>query len=109
MGSLSTGGGTSAVAASAHAGCERYRNTDPMIVGRNRRKLAEHLGQPDTSAGIPTARWIRALTFERLVRHERFVSQLLTPRRRGCGSGPSGWRAPHRREGVDRWDGDGAT
>jgi hypothetical protein len=78
MGSLSTGGGTSAVAASAHAGCERYRNTDPMIVGRNRHKLAEHLGQPDTSAGIPTARWIRALTFERLVRHERFVSQLVT-------------------------------
>jgi hypothetical protein len=29
MGSLSTGGGTSAVAASAHAGCERSRLTDP--------------------------------------------------------------------------------
>ena len=97
MGSLSTGGGSSAVSASAHAGCERFRNTDPMIVGRSRRKLAEHLGQPDTSARIPTARWIRAVTFERLVRHEKFVSQLLT---RAVGA-----VGLHRPAGVRRIDG----
>lgn len=78
MGSLSTGGGSSAVAASAHAGCERFRHTDPMIVGMSRRKVAAQLGFPDTTAGIPEARWMRAMTFERLVRHERFVSPLIT-------------------------------
>ena len=78
VGSLSTGGGTSAVAVSAHAGCERYRHTAPLVVGMSRRAIAEKLGHPDTAAGIPEARWMRALTFERLVRHERFVSQLLT-------------------------------
>ncbi len=78
MGSLKTGGGTSAVASSAHAGCERYRHTDPMIVPKNRREIAKLLGKPDTSAGIPDARWVRAMTFERLVHHENFVSQLLT-------------------------------
>lgn len=78
MGSLSTGGGTSAVAASAHAGCERYRHTDPLVVGMSRRSIADKLGHPDTAAGIPEARWMRAMTFERLVRHEKFVSQLLT-------------------------------
>ena len=78
MGSLSTGGGSSAVAASAHAGCQRYRFTDPLVVGRSRRAIADQMGHPDTSAGIPEARWMRAMAFERLVRHERFVSQLLT-------------------------------
>lgn len=78
MVSLSTGGGSSAVAASAHAGCERYRHTDPMVVGESRRRLATRLGFPDTTAGIPEGRWMRAMAFERLVRHERFVSQLLT-------------------------------
>lgn len=78
MGSLSTGGGSSAVAASAHAGCERYRHTDPLVIGSSRRKLAAQLGHPDTGAGIPEARWMRAMTFETLIRHERFVSQLLT-------------------------------
>lgn len=78
MGSLTTGGGSSAVAASAHAGSERYRHTDPLVTGRHRRELARALGHPDTTAGIPEARWVRAMTFERLVRHERFVSRLLT-------------------------------
>lgn len=49
-----------------------------MVVGMSRRAIAEKLGHPDTSAGIPEARWIRAMTFEGLVHHERFVSQLLT-------------------------------
>lgn len=78
MGSLSTGGGSSAVAASAHASCARHRGTDPLVTGVSRRKLAEHLGHPDTTAGIPEARWMRAMTFERLVHDARFVSQLLT-------------------------------
>lgn len=78
MGSLSTGGGTSAVAASAHAGCERFRRTDPLVTGRSRRKLAADVGTPDLAVGIPEARWMRAMTFERLVHSERFVSELLT-------------------------------
>src|SRR3954463_11127422 len=78
MGGLQSGGGTSAVAASAHAGCERFRLTDPFITRKTRKALAEHLGQPDTSAGIPEARWMRAMTFESLVHSERFVSELLT-------------------------------
>lgn len=78
MGSLSTGGGSSAVAASAHAGCERYRHTDPLLTGRSRRTLAKEIGHPDTTAGIPEARWMRAMAFERLIRHERFVAELLT-------------------------------
>lgn len=78
MGGLSTGGGSSAVAASAHAACERFRRTDPLITRKSRRALADHLGSPDTEAGIPEARWMRAMTFESLVQSERFVSELLT-------------------------------
>lgn len=78
MGSLATGGGSGAVAASAHAGCPRFRATDPMWTGRSRRALAEQLGHPDTTAGIPEARWMRAMTFERLLRNESNVSRLVT-------------------------------
>jgi hypothetical protein len=98
MGSLSTGGGSSAVAASAHAGCARFRLTDPLITGKSRRALATQVGHPDLSAGIPEARWMRAITFERLVHAPQFVSELLTKavgqlglprpaavRRRSCG------------------------
>lgn len=73
-----TGGATSAVAASAHAQCERFKGTDPLIVGMSRRRLAAQLGNPDTTAGIPEARWMRAMAFERLVRDDKFVSPLLT-------------------------------
>lgn len=72
-----TGGATSAVAASAHAQCERFKGTDPLIVGMSRRRLAAQLGNPDTTAGIPEARWMRAMAFERLVRDDKFVSPLL--------------------------------
>ncbi|MGY1703543.1 hypothetical protein ACI79C_03140 [Geodermatophilus sp. SYSU D00697] len=75
---LSTGGGTSAVAASAHAACERFRRTDPLVTRMNRRALAAKVGAPDLGAGIPEARWMRAMTFEALVRHKDFVSELLT-------------------------------
>ena len=78
MARLSTGGGTSAVAASTHAGCERFRRTDPMVIGVGRRQLAEHLGFPDTTGTIPEARRQRANIFERLVRAEEFVSPLIT-------------------------------
>ncbi|WP_207223468.1 hypothetical protein [Pseudonocardia sediminis] len=78
MGGLQSGGGTSAVAASAHAGCERFRFTDPFITGKTRRATAEHLGFPDNSAAIPEARWMRAVTFESLVHGDRFVSEILT-------------------------------
>jgi len=78
VGGLQSGGGTSAVAASAHAGCQRFRLTDPFLTRRTRKALAEDLGHRDTRAGIPEARWMRALTFESLVRSDRFVSELLT-------------------------------
>lgn len=78
VGSLATGGGSSAVAASAHSACERYRKTDPMVLGKSRRDVARAIGHEDISAGIPEARWMRAITFERLVHDRRFVSQLLT-------------------------------
>src|SRR3954464_14240725 len=78
VGSLSTGGGSSAVAASAHAGCDRFRRTDPLITGVSRRALASSMGFEDKGAGIPEARWMRAMTFESLVHSDRFVSELLT-------------------------------
>lgn len=78
MATTQTGGGTSAVAASAHARCDRFKGTDPLIVGTSRRQLAVHLGHPDTTAGIPEARWMRAMAFERLVRDDEFVSPVLT-------------------------------
>ncbi|GAA4638314.1 hypothetical protein GCM10023196_095510 [Actinoallomurus vinaceus] len=78
MGGLQSGGGTSAVAASAHAGCERFRLTDPFITRRTRKALAARIGHPDAGAGIPEARWTRAMTFESLVHSELFVSELLT-------------------------------
>ncbi|MCC5953687.1 MAG: hypothetical protein JJU45_16465 [Acidimicrobiia bacterium] len=73
-----TGGGTSAVAASAHARCDRFKGTDPLLVGMSRRRLAQHLGHPDATVGIPEARWMRAMTFERLVRDDAFVSPVIT-------------------------------
>jgi hypothetical protein len=54
--SLSTGGGSSAVAASAHAACERFRLTDPLITRISRRALGGKLGPPGVGPGIPEAR-----------------------------------------------------
>ncbi|MGA4790045.1 hypothetical protein [Nocardia sp. AB354] len=76
MGSKSVGGASSAVAASAHAACARFRGTDPLVVGRTRRKLATDVGFADDSGRIPEARWMRAMTFERLVRDTKFVSEI---------------------------------
>lgn len=72
------GGGSSAVAASSHAACARFRGTDPLITGLTRRNLAKEVGYPDTSGAIPQARWMRAMTFERLVRNESFAAQIAT-------------------------------
>lgn len=72
------GGGSGAVAASSHAACARFRGTDPLITGRTRRALARDVGFDDVFSGIPEARWMRAMTFERLVRDKRFASELAT-------------------------------
>lgn len=76
-----TGGASSAVAASSHAACARFRGTDPpLITGVTRRKLAEQVGHskgPPQSA-IPLLRWMRAMMFERLVRDKRFASEVVT-------------------------------
>jgi hypothetical protein len=72
------GGGSGAVGASTHAACARFRGTDPLVTGFTRRSLAERLKFPDVAGGIPEARWMRAMTFERLVRDERFASQVAT-------------------------------
>jgi len=74
----SLGGGSGAVASSAHAACARFRGTDPLVVGRTRRRLAADIGFPDTSGRIPDARWMRAMTFERLVRDVAFASEVTT-------------------------------
>lgn len=78
MGALITGGGSGAVASSAHAGCTRFRMTDPLLTGRSRRALADALGAKDVGGKIPAARWVRAMAFERMVHDEAFVSELLT-------------------------------
>lgn len=78
MGAISTGGGSSAVAASAHAACARFRGTDPLITGRARRTLAADVGFTDLGVGIPEARWMRAMTFERLVKDKAFASRVTT-------------------------------
>ena len=44
----------------------------------SRRALAAQIGFPDLSVGIPEARFMRAMTFERLVHDEAFVSALTT-------------------------------
>src|SRR5688572_31358393 len=75
---LSAGGGSSAAAWAVHGACERFRGTDPLVMRMSRQTLAGSLGHPDTTAGIPEARWMRAMTFERLVRADDFVSPLLT-------------------------------
>ena len=72
------GGGSGAVASSAHAACRRFRGTDPLITGLTRRDLAKAVGFRDNAGGIPQARWMRAMTFERLVRHESFASRVAT-------------------------------
>ena len=78
MPAITLGGGSSAVAASSHAACARFRGTDPMITNRTRRQLARELGHPDSSGTIPEARWMRAMAFERLVRDDRFASRVAT-------------------------------
>ena len=72
-----SGGGTSAVAASSHAACARFRGTDPLITGMTRRNLAKKAGTADTQ-GIPTARWMRAMTFESLIHDAGLASKLTT-------------------------------
>src|SRR5699024_3530190 len=74
-----TGGASSAVAASSHAACARFRGTDPLITGVTRRKLAEQVGHPKGPQNtIPLLRWMRAMAFERLIRDERFASEVVT-------------------------------
>lgn len=72
------GGGSGAVGASTHAACARFRGSDPLVTGRSRRALADEMKFPDVAGGIPEARWMRAMVFERLVRDERFASQVAT-------------------------------
>lgn len=64
--------------ASSHAACARFRGSDPLVTGLSRRALASELKFADVAGGIPEARWMRAMTFERLVRDERFASQVAT-------------------------------
>ncbi|MDQ1246340.1 MAG: hypothetical protein QG597_708 [Actinomycetota bacterium] len=72
------GGGSGAVASSSHAACARFRGTDPLITGVSRRGLAKEVGFADEFGGIPDARWMRARTFERLVRDAKFASEVTT-------------------------------
>ncbi|KRE78229.1 hypothetical protein ASG71_09980 [Arthrobacter sp. Soil763] len=78
MATKSVGGGSGAVASSSHAACARFRGTDPLITGLTRRNLAKAVGFADTAGGIPQARWMRAMTFERLIRQESFAGKIAT-------------------------------
>ncbi|WP_327094653.1 hypothetical protein OIE68_31765 [Nocardia vinacea] len=79
MSSKVTGGASSAVAASSHAACARFRGTDPLITGVTRRKLAEQVGHSKgPQSTIPLLRWMRAMAFERLIRDKRFASEVVT-------------------------------
>lgn len=62
-----------AAAALSHSACARFCGTDPLITGRTRRGLARDVGSSNEFGGTPEARWMRAMTFERLVRDERFA------------------------------------
>ncbi|ROR55068.1 hypothetical protein EDD41_2319 [Luteococcus japonicus] len=70
------GGASSAASWAVHSGCERYRGTDPMVTGKSRRLLAKELGAPDATAGIPDARWTRAMIFERLCHDGAFAGEV---------------------------------
>lgn len=78
MALIAMGGGSGAVAASAHASCDRFRGTDPLITKQPRRDLARALPVVGDLGGIPLARWIRAMTFESLIRNEAFASKIAT-------------------------------
>lgn len=81
-----SGGASSAVAASAHAACARFRGTDPLITGVTRRKLAQDAGHSKgPESAIPLLRWMRAMTFERLVQDKRFASEVVTTAVGGLG------------------------
>lgn len=75
---MAVGGGTSAVAASTHAACPRFRGTDPLITGISRRALAESLGLLGQFGTITTSRWARAMTFERMVHDSQHASEIAT-------------------------------
>lgn len=75
---ISAGGASSAAQWAVHAPCDRFRGTDPIITGRTRRALAAALQHPDTSAGIPDARWMRAMVFERLCHDPAFSGEVAT-------------------------------
>ncbi len=53
----------------------RHRSAD---YGRTRRRLASDVGLSDDFGKIPEARWLRAATFERLVRDDSFASEVAT-------------------------------
>lgn len=74
-----SGGASSAAASSSHAACARFRGTDPLITGVSRRKLAQQVGHSKgPQSTIPLLRWMRAMAFERLVRDQRFASEVVT-------------------------------
>ena len=82
---IAIGGGSGAVVTSAHAGCERFRGTDPLITGQTRRNLAKTLGAKDTVGSISEARWTRAKTFETLVHDAEFAGRIVASAVGGAG------------------------
>ena len=81
-----SGGASSAVAASAHASCARFRGTDPLVTGVTRRKLAQDAGHSKgPESAIPLLRWMRAMTFEGLVQDKRFAAEVVTTAVGGLG------------------------
>ena len=79
MSPIAMGGGSSAVAASSHAACARFRGTDPADhQTESSATRSASSATPTRPARIPEARWMRAVVFERLVRDDRFASRVAT-------------------------------
>lgn len=103
MSVIALGGGSSAVAASSHAACARFRQTDPLITGKTRRQLAQDLGHPDATGTIPEARWVRAMTFEALINRDEFATRIATTTLGSLGlTRPSGITIVNARRDVAR-------
>ena len=103
MSAIALGGGSSAVAASSHAACARFRLTDPLITGKTRRQLAQDIGHPDATGTIPEARWVRAMTFEALINRDEFATRIATTTVGSLGlTRPSGITIANARRDVSR-------
>ena len=68
------GGGSSAVAASSHAACARFRGTDPLITGVTRRGLAKAVGFTEEATAEELLAWLTVCVSNAEVEPAKLVS-----------------------------------